>query len=503
MSDHSEYRGSHPERDRQGDYAFDPSEEFIGLGGRRVSRRRALATGGALLGAAAAGPLIFTKVDAEGLLKSYLKTNLPYRANTSVKGHVVLWHHYGSPIRHNGIIQAINLFKKIYKGVSVSDVGFGFAADWTEMKTRIAAGSGIPDVVVSDRPKLYYDGARHHFYQDVSDLVKRDGLKMSAFWPFVQRDSIINKKIYGLGWETDCRTLYHLRATFIDAGLKPDVSPKTWNDLKRLADQLDGKGSSLNGYNTYGGKVVTFDPIQGYDYISWSWTNKGDAISPKGKPQFNSAREIDTANWVKGWLDRYGGFSTDQSISAHSQGSQASNPMTTKNTIFWVDTPTNEAVWLFYDLRFYTKDGKRINPFYSAALLPVNTGGKPYNLTGGFDLSMPRKKESAAQRNATWEFMKFMSLVGQQYFAQQVLAIPSVQRMAQTNSILKSFPNYSTFLKAMPWGKPNYHTNDPSLESDVASSDVVNAMWRGDKSVKDTLNAMQQNALTLESKPGQ
>jgi multiple sugar transport system substrate-binding protein len=371
-------------------------------------------------------------------------------------------------------------------------------ADWAQMKTRIAAGSGIPDVVVSDRPGLYHDGARKHYYQPITDLVKRDHFKMSAYWPFIQRDSVVNKQVYGLGWETDCRVLYHLRATMIDNGLKPDSSPKTWNDIHSFASKLDKKGGDLNGWS-----LVTFDPIENYDLVSWTWTNHGDAITSKNKPEFNSPKMQQTAAWIKGWLDHYGGFDTDQAIAAHSSGGQADNPMTKKNVVFHVDTPTDQAVWEFYDLRFYTKDGKRIYPFYGASLLPYNTGGKPINLTGGFDLSMPRKRASKAQRDATWEFVKFMSLVGQRYFAQKVTAVPSVVSMAHNDPVLKGTANWATFIKGMQYGHPSAKTNDPTLISDVETSSAVNPMWRGDKSIKDALDAMQQAAITLESKPGQ
>jgi multiple sugar transport system substrate-binding protein len=484
-----------PEND---DRTFDPAEEFTAVGGRRMSRRSLLAASGVAFGAAASGPLIFSKADAEGLFRAASKSNLPYKANTSVKGHVVMWHHYGSPLRHGAIREAIALFNKYYKGVSVSDVGFGFGADWDQMKTRIAAGSGIPDVVVSDRPKLYYDGARHHFYQPITDLVKRDGFKMSVYWPFIQRDSTINKQVYGVGWETDCRVLFHLRATMLDNGLKADVSPKTWNDIETYANKLDQKGGSLNGYS-----LVTFDPLANYDLTSWAWTNKGDAANSKGQPTINSAKMQQTAAWIKSWLDRYGGFAVDQAIAAHSAGGQADNPMTKKNTVFYVDTPTDQAVWEFYDLRFYTKAGKRIYPFYGAALVPYNTGGSPSNLTGGFGLSMPRKHASAAQRDATWEFMKFMSLVGQKYFAEKVTAVPSVLSMAKNDPILKGTANWATFLKGMQNGHPGIQTKDPAFPGDVLGSDVLNPMWRGDKSIKDTLDAAQQQAITNISKPGQ
>ncbi|GAC1324695.1 MAG: hypothetical protein NVS2B16_13860 [Chloroflexota bacterium] len=484
-----------PEND---DRTFDPAEEYFGAGGRRVSRRRMLAAAGAAFGAAASGPLLFTTADADELFKNVLRSNLPYTAHTGVKGHVVLWHHYGSPLRHGAIREAISLFNKYYKNVTVSDVGYNFASDWSEMKTRIAAGSGIPDVVVSDRPKLYYDGSRHHFYQPITDLVKRDHFKMNAYWTFIQRDSIINKQVYGLGWETDCRVMFHLRATMIDNGLKADASPKTWNDIKTFANKLDQKGGPLNGWS-----LVTFDPLDNSDLTSWTWTNRGDAADKKGHPTVDSAKMQQTAAWIKGWLDRYGGFATHESILAHSQGGQADNPMTKKNLVFHIAAPTDQAVWEFYDLRFYTKAGKRIYPFYGAAPVPYNTGGSPSNLTGGFDLSMPRKHASKAQRDATWEFMKFMSMVGQRYFSQKVTAVPSVLSMAYKDPVLKATPNWKTFLLGMQHGHPGIQTKDPAFPGDVLSSDVLNPMWRGDKAIGATLSAAQQQAITNINKPGQ
>src|SRR5438270_9662889 len=150
------------------DNDFDYGSDFLNeVAEYRMSRRRLLQTGAAAMGAAAAGPLLFTTADAEPEFKG----NLPYTAHTSVKGDILFWHHYGSPLRHGAIRQAIAQFNRIYPHVRVKDVGFGFAGDWAKNTAAVAAGKGMPDVIVSDHPKLWND-AKHRVYEPVTDLMR-------------------------------------------------------------------------------------------------------------------------------------------------------------------------------------------------------------------------------------------------------------------------------------------------------------------------------------------
>ena len=235
----------------------------------KITRRRVLQTGGALLGAAAAGPLIFTTVDAEEAFQR--RSNLPYKAHTGIKGNVEFWHHWASPLRRSAIRTAIRQFNRFYPNIHVKDVAFPFGTVWDKTVAAVAAKKGMADVVVSDRPTLWNFGHKKKVYERLTTLAKRDHINGKQFWPFTWREAVVSKQLYGLPYETDVRVLYWNRAKFMDAGLNANKGPVTWADLDRLSDKLDVKGGP--GFETIG-----FSPTwgSGAGLPSLIWLNRGE-----------------------------------------------------------------------------------------------------------------------------------------------------------------------------------------------------------------------------------
>lgn len=476
---------------------LDESTEFVGFFGERISRRRMLAAAGAAFGATAAGPLIFSTVDADELL---FKSNLPYNANTSVKGHITFWHHWASPLRHSAIRMAIKQFNQYYKGVTVSDTAFPFGANWDKVRTAVAAHSwsSMPDVIVSDRPSLWND-ARHKVYLPLTSMVKRDHVSGKSFWPFTWNEASYKGNVYGVPFETDVRVLFWNRAKFIDAGLNSNKGPKYWQDLPGYASKLDKKGSGPGGWET-----VTFSPYKwgnGAGLDTWVWDNRSDWQTSKQQPTINAARNIDTANWEKGWVDRYG-VSTLTAVSSRNTD-PAHNEFGNGFAAMFVHIPGQQAVMNYYGIQFTTAKGDKPFPFWGIGLLPYNKGGKPYSFSGGFSLSMPRNdKRSKAQADAAWEFMKFMAFVGQRTWGRVTNAIPTVPSIAQHDSVLNTTMHWKIFVEAMKYGHAgdrNFH--DPLFPLDVvgpAQDDIMN----GKKSAKDALDGAQAQALVNMKKPG-
>jgi ABC-type glycerol-3-phosphate transport system substrate-binding protein len=429
--------------------------------GEGVSRRKFLALGGMMVGAAAGtGPLIFTS-QAAGLPRI---DNLPYKANTGVKGHIVFWHHWASPLRHGAIKAATKLFNQHYKGVHVTDVPFPFGTNWTKTIAAVSAGGkGAPDVEISNRPTLWIEGT-HKVWEPLDALVKRDGIKASSFYKSVWHEAAptVNKKthVYGLPFETDCRFIVINRGQFIDAGLNSHKGPATWAAIKPMADKLDKEGKVLGFYPAFGN----------VDLDTWIWTNKGD-WQKGNKATVNTPKNVATGNWYKEWIDRYGGVSAYNAIKAQIPAQFGYDIFSSGHQSIYTAQPSTQAGWLYAGIQLRPSNGNAIFPYWQAFLLPHNTGAKPVNYTGGFTVSMPRNPHrSKAVAAAAWEYAKFLTFVGQLYFEAKAGAIPAVPAMNK-NPLLTATQNWKVFMEAFKYGHAgNRITGDTQYPGDVTGS---------------------------------
>jgi ABC-type glycerol-3-phosphate transport system substrate-binding protein len=74
--------------------------------------------------------------------------------NTDVSGEIELWHFWASPVRRNGVQRIKAICEQKLPNITVVDTVKPFGDIWTANIAAVAAGSGMPDVIVSDRPTL-------------------------------------------------------------------------------------------------------------------------------------------------------------------------------------------------------------------------------------------------------------------------------------------------------------------------------------------------------------
>jgi multiple sugar transport system substrate-binding protein len=465
-----------------GEYQEDELDFFYP--GEGVSRRKFLALGGMVVGAAAAtGPYIFTSY-AEHLPA----TKLPYKANLNVKGTVTFWHHWASPLRHGAIRSAIKLFNQHYKHVHVHDTPWAFGANWTKTQALVAAGGkGAPDTEISNRPTLWADGY-HKIYEDISKFAARDGINPKTFYPNLWSDvapKIKGKQhIYGLPYETDSRFLFINRGQFIDAGLNPNKGPATWGDIPSYTDKLDKQGS-----------VIGFFPTQGnMDLDGWVWTNKGDWINSKGnKATINTKPNVATGNWYKGWLDHYGGIDYFNSLKAQVPASFGYDIFSSGHQSIFVGQPSTQAGYLYGNpggmAAFKPTTGKNagqpISPYFKAVPLPHGPGGKPVGSSGGFAVSFSNNPHrSKADMEAAWEWAKFLTFVGQLYFEAKAGAIPSVPKM-NNNPALTTIQNWPEFIAALKIAHPTVKLSSDSQYITDITGPLISDIQSGKRSPAD------------------
>lgn len=458
---------------------------LVGPLGQRISRRQVLKGSLAAAGAAAAGPLLYTTAEAFDFDKS---SGLPYKANTSVRGTIHFWHHWASPLRHQSIRSIIKQFNKHYPHVKVVDTAFPFGDVWTKNVAAVAAGKGMPDVLISNRPTLWFDGGKHHVYDPVTSLAKRDGLSNGKpFWPAIWKQIVYNKNVWGMPFELDCRVIYWNRAMFQDNGMNPNKGPATWKDAQDFATKLEKKAGGPND-------VVGFYPTWGnsMQIDGWVWTDGGNVQNKKQQPTLTSSQMIATGNWMQWFGNRYPSSEINAISSLNKPGL---DQFGSAHAGMEVHIPGQQAVWNFYGVSFINAKGKKPFPYWGVGLVPHAPGHKSINFTGGFSLSMPRNKHrSKGTTDATWEFMKYMSLVGQRTWSVLTQAIPVVVTTAKHDSFLNTLPHWKVFIQAVALGDAGVrNTKDVNFPGDVtgnATNDIMNG-----KDVKATLEAAQAQAL--------
>jgi multiple sugar transport system substrate-binding protein len=442
-------------------------------GKHRVARRDVLKLGG--LTAAAAG--------ARLLLPRYVRAQaaeLPYTANTSLSGEIEFWHFWGSQLRRTAIRRAIALFNSVYPDIKVSETFVPFGDIWTRNLAAVAAGSGMPDVIVEDRPQIK-DRAKNDIDISLGDLAQRDGVTGDKFWPFTWEEATTTDGVpYGLPYETDIRVLYYNKAAFSDAGLDPNTPPANWDELATFSDKLDVRDGDLK-------RVGFFPTYSNIGLGDWGWSNGGEWQDADFNPTLNAPENVAALEWMKTWAERYG--YDDWTALQSTFGSGTQDGFMSGQVATRVDVQGYTAVLGFFNSQFKTKDDENLG--YSVAKLPPPAGKQPAALSGGFALSIPRGAKNVDQ---AWEFIKYMAFVGQQSWARDTYAMPTIEEMAKTDPVLQASPNWPLFVEAMGYGRAAvYNPYYPAMMSDLIPN-ATEAALSGDKTPQEALDEAQKKA---------
>ena len=426
-----------------------------------------------------------TKAGSIGELPTVVAGAGQIKYNTDVSGNVELWHFWSSPLRRTAIRRVISLCSSKLPKLNITETPKPFGDIWTANIAAVAAGSGMPDVIVEDRPKLV-QRATDKIDTNLAEFAKRDGITGAQFWPFTWQEAVVNGDPYGIPFETDVRVLYYNKNLFQQAGLDPEKPPKTWDDLFAYADKLDVK----NPDGTYA--RIAFHPDFGNaGWNVWARTNGAEFVKD-GKPVVNDPKVAETLAWIKKWYDRYGGYDAVQKFRG-TFGAPPNDAFMSGKVAMILEINGYSAVLNFYDPRIKIKDkeGKEQNqridvglgdPPYSASY------GKPASWSGGFALSIPRGAKNAA---GAWEFIKCATgPEGAASWSRDTSAMSANIIAAQDPSLMGD-PRWRFFLNAMKYSQgreviPKY----PNFGEQVDQR--TEKLYKGDLDPKQALADAQQ-----------
>lgn len=401
-----------------------------------------------------------------------------YAIAPKTKGEITWWHFWGSPVRRGGVRRIIGMFNSVYPDIKVTETFVAWGDIWTKNIAAVAAGSGMPDVIVEDRPQLFVR-AQNKVEISLAELCKRDGVDGKAFWPFTWKEATVNGEPYGLPYETDIRVLFTNQYLLKEAGLDPEKPPKNWDELFAYADKIDKKGPD--------GKLacVAFWPTFGNVGLDhWIWNNGGEYTDKDGNPTLNSKEAVEALTWMKKWADRYGKANWDAFQGTFGQGNQ--DGFMSSRVAMKVDIAGYMSFINFYDPR--TPDKQRL--LWSASPIPCAPGKKPASLSGGFALSIPR---GAKAIEPAWEFIKYATFEGQSSWARDTFAMPTIEKVAREDPVLNADPHWKFFVEAMAYGRPAFtHPYYPSMLEVLGPA--LDAVWAGKMTPQQALDEAQKKA---------
>lgn len=318
------------------------------------------------------------------------------KMNTSISGKVELWHFWSSPVRRNAIRRVVAICQQMLPNVKITETFKPFGDIYTANTAAVAAGTGMPDVIVEDRPKLPA-AAANNIETNLQALATRDGIDSKAYWPFTWDQTLYKGETYGIPFSTDTRMLYYNKNAFKEVGLDPNSPPKTWSELQAAAAKLDKKNAD-GSYARLG-----FNPLINGNWDVWATVNGANYVNSDGKPVANDPKVIETLNWVKKFVDGFGGYASLDKF-RNTFTAPPNDAFMSGKVAMVADINGYVSQLNFYRPQIKKADGSGNEALdWGIANLPYNDTAAPSNYSGGFALSIPRGSKN---QDAAWEFIK-------------------------------------------------------------------------------------------------
>ncbi len=369
------------------------------------------------------------------------------KLNPQVSGNVELWHFWSSPLRRTAIRRVISLCQAKLPNIKITETPKPFGDIWTANIAAVAAGSGMPDVIVEDRPQLV-QRANDKIDTNLGELARRDGVTGAGFWPFTWSEATVNGDPYGIPFETDVRVLYWNKVAFKEAGLDPEKPPKTWEELEQYADKLDKKNPDGSWAR------IAFHPDLGNaGWNLWARLN-GAQLVQNGKPAATDPKLVQTMEWIKKWYDRYGGYNEFAKFRG-GFGAPPNDAFMSGKVAMIVDINGYTSQLNFFNPRVPSTDasGKTTQVALDLGVgdVPYSSSyGKPASWSGGFALSIPRGSKNV---EPAWEFIKCAtSSDGAASWSRDTYAM-SANIAAAADPGLMGDPRWQFFLNAMKYSQ--------------------------------------------------
>lgn len=297
-----------------------------------------------------------------------------------------------------------------------SDTG----AYFDQLRTEFQAQSGDIDVILGDViwPAQF---AANGWITDLSDRFPEDERQKFLSGPI---DSMSYEGgMYGVPWFTDAGMLYYRRDLLEQSGFSEP--PKTWDELKEIAQKVQQDSGTENGY-VFQGANYEGGVVDGLEQI---WTHGGDVLGDNSDQVIIDSPESIAGLATERSMIESGvspqavaNFKEDESAGSFLQG----------NSVFLRNWP------YVYGLLTDPEQSKISLDQVGVAPLPSGEGGQSFSGLGGWNFYI---SEFSQKQDAAYEFVQFMTASEQQKFrALEGGYLPTLQSLYEDQEILDEVP---------------------------------------------------------------
>lgn len=297
-----------------------------------------------------------------------------------------------------------------------SDTG----AYFDQLRTEFQAQSGDIDVILGDViwPAQF---AANGWITDLSDRFPEDERQKFLSGPI---DSMSYEGgMYGVPWFTDAGMLYYRRDLLEQSGFSEP--PKTWDELKEMAQKVQQDSGTENGY-VFQGANYEGGVVDGLEQI---WTHGGDVLGDNSDQVIIDSPESIAGLATERSMIESGvspqavaNFKEDESAGSFLQG----------NSVFLRNWP------YVYGLLTDPEQSKISLDQVGVAPLPSGEGGQSFSGLGGWNFYI---SEFSQKQDAAYEFVQFMTASEQQKFrALEGGYLPTLQSLYEDQEILDEVP---------------------------------------------------------------
>lgn len=386
---------------------------------------------------------------------------------TDISGTVTFWHAYSADSPEVATLDDVIIpaFEEEYPDVDVKSVPVPYDDLHQKLITAVA-GDQLPDLVRADIgwvPELANLGVLVPLSEEMPDFKEL----ADNMYPGILATNKWKDSYFGLPLDTNTRVMLYNSVALDAAGV--DV-PATVDDLFDAAEALQANGSFAFADNG----------ASGWNVLPWIWSAGGDLTDEDVTKASGFINSDESIEGVQALVDLYqGGFLPDI-ILGDSGGLATSDGLAQGEYATILDGP-----WMYPIF-----DGQYPDFELSAAQVPAGAGGS-ISVVGGEDVVLTQSSKNKA---AAAEFLRYL------LSEQAQLAMAEVGQMSVLKSIGDQLTGineyYAPFVEQLATAKPRPVTPAWS-QIDTILQDEIRAAIRGDKTVREALDAVAEQADAL------
>lgn len=385
--------------------------------------------------------------------------------DASISGTVTFWHAYSADSPEVATLEKtiIPAFEEKYPDVTVKDVAVPYDDLHQKLVTAVA-GDQLPDLVRADIgwvPELANLGVLVPLSKDMPDFQTiadntYPGSLLTNRW---------EGEYYGLPLDTNTRVQLYNKETLDKAGIA--AAPATVDDLIAAAPALKAAGAYAFADNG----------ASGWNILPWIWSAGGDMTNAdytKASGYLNSDASV---KGIQTLVDLVNDGYMPDIILGDSGGLSTSDGLAQGAYATILDGP-----WMYPIFAGQYPDFE-----LNAAQVPAGAGGS-VSVVGGEDIVLTQSSENKA---AAAEFLRYLMSEEAQLAMAEVGQMSTLKSVGPQLTAINSY--YAPFVEQLATAKPRPVT--PAwAEMDAMVQEEVRAAIRGEKSVKDALDAAAAKA---------